>query len=220
MKNKAISSSEAIRNKETQCQRVWEKALDFFETYFIDKKVIYEYKENMRSKHISQVTIEFEKSNFLHLCGLQVDKHQPKNIRPTMFWKEIVNKRFNSNHWQLSDEIMALGSDPKRYFTWKTAALISINELLSTKVCLTKAQRYDHLVFDIMVRSHKETIGLALKKTNQFYRIISTINLSSQLSNKAASLQKMPVTSVYSLDRNGNKKLLLQNSTVSAQKNL
>lgn len=192
--------------KHPEYLNTWSQAQVFFDTHFVDKKVVYEYKDKNSAQQ--EIVIEFRKSNLMHLLG--VEYKEPKNSRYTAgsFWASLAKRKLNLKLLNFTNDPMQSGMTTPVFFGLKMQALQSVNDLISLKVRVSENRDLPQVWLDIMVRSNRRTIGLGLQFDNDanVYRVISTLNM-----HKFDNVVSYPVTKLKSIDRSGIEKIYFEN---------
>ncbi|HDL4709156.1 TPA: hypothetical protein RSW02_002662, partial [Mannheimia haemolytica] len=132
-----------------------EDAAKFFNSYFINKKVIYRTKTQ-------EISIIFKRSNFMHLCG----------IKYTDGASEFFNAAISNN---LDLAKMNVKSDGTTFL--KLSLLNSVSFLLTPEMCLTEGGIYLNIRFDKSLKTKKQIFALTLINQNHVFIPNSLLNL-------------------------------------------
>ncbi|EHN58178.1 PBECR4 domain-containing protein [Oenococcus kitaharae] len=164
----------------------WRALHGQFKDTFLNKNTVYEYKQG---KKLYKVHIDFTKGSFLHLLGLD---YQAQKLDKARFWEKI-DQNIDLNLDLLTFAHESFGSNKNtlvQLFEYKRSALKCADELFHEGVCISSAAVYPKLKYDLMLRSRKDTLGIALmqnpKGEPDHYILKSTLNLSRQLTNKGS----------------------------------
>ncbi|MBC1935919.1 hypothetical protein HCA69_06030 [Listeria grandensis] len=117
----------------------------FFKEHFVNKRVIYFYKE----KHeIKQFSIYMVKTNFMHLCGVKY------RGGAASFYHDIQNKTLRIDDIETKSD----GTT-----TQKLQVLPLLHELLNKHVKVCSQGHYLRLTYDKAIRSNKSILAITLK---------------------------------------------------------
>lgn len=117
----------------------------FFKEPFVNKRVIYVYKDK---ETIKQFSIYMTASNFMHLCGVQY-RHGAAT-----FYNDIDNKTL-----RIKDVILKKNGTTKQ----KLQVLPLLNELIGDQVKVCHRGAYLHLAYDMAIRSSRSILAVTLK---------------------------------------------------------
>ncbi|MBA3925629.1 PBECR4 domain-containing protein [Listeria rustica] len=117
----------------------------FFKEHFVNKRVIYVYKDKELIKHFS---IYMTASNFMHLCGVQYRRGA------ATFYNDIDNKTL-----RIKDVILKKDGTTKQ----KLQVLPLLNELIGNQVKVCHRGAYVHLAYDMAIRSNRSILAVTLK---------------------------------------------------------
>lgn len=136
------------------------QAADYFQKYFVGRKMVY-------STHKNEVELYFSQTNYMHLCGLYYSEGAEK------FFIDCLDKQVNLKSLMIKKDGTTMQ---------KLQVLPSIMELTSPYVRLTGSGRYLFLEFDYALRTKKQILAVTLKGTTHKIFPQSLLNLKAQKS--------------------------------------
>ncbi|QIW16184.1 hypothetical protein A4G20_07500 [Pasteurellaceae bacterium RH1A] len=132
-----------------------ENAASFFNIHFLNKEVIYKTRNE-------EVSIVFNRTNFMHLCGVKYEDGAAE------FFNLALRKQINF------DKVF-IKKDGTTF--QKLSALNSIEFLLQKDISLSEGTIYLNLSFDKALRTKKEIIALTLIDADNVFIPQSLLNL-------------------------------------------